>query len=240
MEFVPGPDFPTGGVHPRAARASARPTRPAAAACACARRARVEETRRPRDAIVITEIPYQVNKARLIERDRRAGQREEARGHQRHPRRERPPWHAHRRSSSSATRTPRRAQQPLQAHRRCRPRSASYMLAHRRRHRRARSTARRCSSSSSSTGARSSPAARFRLSKAESRAHIVEGLLVALDNIDEVIAMIRASRDAESARAGLVERYSSRRSRPRPSSTCACSASRAWMDEAKTSPSTAS
>src|SRR6202142_1526453 len=48
---------------------------------------------------------------------------------------------------------------------------------------------------------------KFELRKAEERAHILEGLLIAQDNLDEVIALIRASRDPESARMGLVERY---------------------------------
>ncbi len=45
------------------------------------------------------------------------------------------------------------------------------------------------------------------LRQAEARAHILEGLLVALDNLDEVIALIRGSEDPESARAGLVGRF---------------------------------
>ena len=49
---------------------------------------------------------------------------------------------------------------------------------------------------------------RFRLSKAEARAHIVEGLLIALDNIDEVVQIIRSSADTETARATLMERFS--------------------------------
>src|SRR5256885_1490803 len=43
----------------------------------------------------------------------------------------------------------------------------------------------------------------YELRQAEARAHILEGLLVALDNLDEVIALIRASRDPEAARLGL-------------------------------------
>ncbi|MGI9119923.1 MAG: DNA gyrase subunit A [Acidimicrobiales bacterium] len=45
---------------------------------------------------------------------------------------------------------------------------------------------------------------RFRLRKAEARAHIVEGLLRALDLIDEIIALIRGSDDREAARLGLM------------------------------------
>src|SRR5215208_225847 len=48
---------------------------------------------------------------------------------------------------------------------------------------------------------------KYRLRRAEARAHILEGLLIALDNLDEVIALIRAAQDPESARARLVESF---------------------------------
>lgn len=48
---------------------------------------------------------------------------------------------------------------------------------------------------------------RYRLAKAEARAHIVEGLLVALAAIDEVVATIRKSRTAESARTNLTRQF---------------------------------
>jgi DNA gyrase subunit A len=48
---------------------------------------------------------------------------------------------------------------------------------------------------------------KYELGRAEERAHVLEGYLVALDNLDEVIALIRASRDPEAARTGLVERF---------------------------------
>jgi DNA gyrase subunit A len=48
---------------------------------------------------------------------------------------------------------------------------------------------------------------RFELRKAQERAHILEGLLVALDHLDEVIALIRAAESAEAARGQLMERY---------------------------------
>ena len=47
----------------------------------------------------------------------------------------------------------------------------------------------------------------FELRRDEARAHVLEGLLIALENLDEVIALIRASRDPESARNGLVSRF---------------------------------
>ena len=47
----------------------------------------------------------------------------------------------------------------------------------------------------------------FELRKAEERAHILEGLIIASDNIDEVIALIRGSNNADEARAKLIERF---------------------------------
>ncbi|MEI3376949.1 MAG: DNA gyrase subunit A [Coriobacteriales bacterium] len=48
---------------------------------------------------------------------------------------------------------------------------------------------------------------RYELRKAEERAHILEGLVIALDNIDEVISIIRSSRDDAEARSRLIERF---------------------------------
>ncbi len=48
---------------------------------------------------------------------------------------------------------------------------------------------------------------RFDLKKAQDRAHILEGLLKAIDNIDEVISIIRAAEDTEEAKAKLIERF---------------------------------
>lgn len=48
----------------------------------------------------------------------------------------------------------------------------------------------------------------YELRKAEERAHILEGLIIASDNIDEVIAIIRSSKDGEEARLRLMERFS--------------------------------
>jgi DNA gyrase subunit A len=48
---------------------------------------------------------------------------------------------------------------------------------------------------------------KYELRRAEERAHVLEGLLVALANLDEVIALIRSSRDPETARHGLIERF---------------------------------
>ncbi|MGA2014064.1 MAG: DNA gyrase C-terminal beta-propeller domain-containing protein, partial [Solirubrobacteraceae bacterium] len=49
---------------------------------------------------------------------------------------------------------------------------------------------------------------KYELRRSEERAHVLEGQLIALENLDEVIALIRGSRDSETARRGLVERFS--------------------------------
>ncbi len=48
----------------------------------------------------------------------------------------------------------------------------------------------------------------YDLKKAEARAHILEGLLIALDNLDEIIKLIRASKTVDEAREGLMSRFS--------------------------------
>lgn len=48
---------------------------------------------------------------------------------------------------------------------------------------------------------------RYELNEAEKRAHILEGLLIALDHLDEVISLIRSSRTPEEARNGLMENF---------------------------------
>jgi DNA gyrase subunit A len=47
----------------------------------------------------------------------------------------------------------------------------------------------------------------YQLRRAEERAHVLEGLLIALDNLDEVIALIRGSDDPDAARVGLIARF---------------------------------
>ena len=48
---------------------------------------------------------------------------------------------------------------------------------------------------------------RFELNKAEARKHIIDGLLLAIDNLDEVVRMIRASKSRDEAKSRLVERF---------------------------------
>ena len=65
----------------------------------------------------------------------------------------------------------------------------------------------------------------YQLRQAEARAHVLEGILIALDNLDAVIALILGSANPDDARAGLISVVRAlRQSRRRRSSTCACSA----------------
>ncbi|MCW3014399.1 MAG: gyrase, subunit [Solirubrobacterales bacterium] len=50
--------------------------------------------------------------------------------------------------------------------------------------------------------------AKYELGQKEARAHVLEGLLIALDNLDAIINLIRSSKDRETARAQLIERFS--------------------------------
>jgi len=62
--------------------------------------------------------------------------------------------------------------------------------------------------------------------KAQERVHILEGLLLALSRIDEVIAAIRASETADAAKETLISRFGSTSPRLQPSSRCSCAGSR--------------
>ncbi|MES1151368.1 MAG: DNA gyrase subunit A, partial [Dongia sp.] len=67
LQYVPGPDFPTGGII--LGRTGIRSAYHTGRGSIIMRgRATIEEIRKDREAIVITEVPYQVNKARMIER----------------------------------------------------------------------------------------------------------------------------------------------------------------------------
>ena len=84
----------------------------------------------------------------------------------------------------------------------------------------------RSSSTSSTSSEVITRRTQHQLARAEARAHILEGLLIALDNLDAVIKLIRGSKDPDTARDGLIEQVQPHpRRRPRRSWTCACSAS---------------
>ncbi len=214
LQFIKGPDFPTGGLVFRYSRGgSGEEDDLIAQSYAVGRgrylvqaKAHLEEMSRNRNRIVVTELPYQTNKTRLLERIAELAREGRLEGL------------SDLRDESDRTgmrvvieltRTadPRAVLDdlfkltPMQqtfgvsllALVDGEPRLLSlkkmllYYIEHRREIIRRRSE--------------------FDLARARARAHIVEGLLVALHNLDEVIAIIRRSRTAETARQNLEKRF---------------------------------
>lgn len=206
MKIMPGPDFPTGGfIYGRKGMRDAFLT--GRGSVTMRAKAMVEiHPRTKRESLIISELPYQVNKATLIEniaglvRDKKLEGISDLRDE----------------SDRDGLRIAielKRNEIPevvlnnlykhtqLQCNFSCnmlalvdgRPRLCGvrefldYFIDHRRQ-----VVTRRCL---------------FELDKAQARAHILEGLLIALDHIDEVIKLIRASQTAEEARDGLMTHF---------------------------------
>ncbi len=205
MKFIQGPDFPTGGVI--VGRESILQAYSTGRGKLVVRgMAHIEEMKGNRNQIVITEIPYQVNKTNLIERiadlartgklDAVSDLRDES----------------DRRGMSIVIELKRGAQakQVLNQIYKYTPLQSTFsvhllalvdgeprLLSLKRalqiyiEHRRNIITRR----------------AKFELDKARARAHILDGLLIALANLDEVIRTIRESKDAEAAKERLMSRF---------------------------------
>lgn len=207
MKIVPAPDFPTGGVllntpELRAAYETGRGKLTLRA------RTHVEDGPAGRKLIVITEIPYQVNKAAMLEKILKLSEEKKAALGCIYDIRD------------ESDRTGMRAVIELRKEADAdkvlaylfkysemqitfgvnmvaiadgKPRQLSLRRAIRYyiRHRKNVVTAR----------------TKYDLDKARARAHILEGLMVAVDNLDEVIALIRGSENPKAAKAGLMERF---------------------------------
>lgn len=212
MRFVQGPDFPTGGLIARH-RAEGDDADVIASAYATGRgriivraRAHIEQMERNKSRIIITELPYQVNKTNLLgriadlHRDGRLEGLTDLRDE------------SDRRGLRIVIETTRTvaAEQVLAELFRLTPLQSTFSISilalvngeprvltlkqalrvyleHRLEVVRRRSV--------------------YDLAKARQRAHVLEGLLVALDHLDEVIDLIRRSRTADTARTNLMERF---------------------------------
>ena len=205
MQYIKGPDFPTGALvlGLSGIRQAYAPGRGRIIVRA---RAEIEEFGHNRQRIIVSEIPYQVNKARLVKniadlvRDKRLEGISDLRDE----------------SDRSGMRIVIEIKRDANAnvvlnnlykHTQMQdtfgvinialvdgqPRvlSLKQMLVHYLEHRKDVVTRR----------------TRFELERAQARAHILEGLLIALDNIDEVIAIIRSSANDGEAKARLMERF---------------------------------
>ncbi|MCA9670573.1 MAG: DNA gyrase subunit A [Myxococcales bacterium] len=205
MAIVPGPDFPTAGfIYGREGIVRAYET--GRGRVVMRARTHVEEVRRGREAIIVDELPYQVNKARLIEKiaalvkEKRiegvADLRDESDRHG-----VRMVIELKRDAVAEILLNQLYKQTQLQdsfhvnmvAIVEGRPEVLRLrdLLEHYREHRIDIVTRRTV----------------YQLREAEKRAHILEGLKIALDNLDAVIALIRASAGPPEAKAGLVERF---------------------------------
>jgi len=205
MKIVRGPDFPTGGLilgreGIREAYTTGRGTITMRA------KAHFEELRGGRVAIVVTELPYMVNKAALVARIAELVRDKKIQGI------------ADLRDESDRDgirvvielkreSTPQVVLNQLYKHTQMQTNFGAILLAlvggvprqltlrdllwHYLEHRREVTTRR----------------VRFELGRAEERAHILEGLKVALDHLDQVIALIRRSKDVPTARSGLVQTF---------------------------------
>ena len=94
-QIVQGPDFPTGGLILGRAGILAAYHKGRGSIIMRAK-VQIEEIRKDREALIVTAIPYQVNKQDADREDRRAGARQADRGHLRHLGRDQPRRHAHR------------------------------------------------------------------------------------------------------------------------------------------------
>ncbi|MEP6266905.1 MAG: DNA gyrase subunit A, partial [Paracoccaceae bacterium] len=204
IDYIPGPDFPTGGI--MLGRGGARKAYTEGRGSVVIRsKTRVEEIRKDRWAIVIDEIPYQVNKATMIERIAETARDKKIEGIS----------HVQDESDRNGVRVvvelkrDATAEVVLNQLFRFTPMQTSFG----------------CNMLALNGGRpeqltlrgfltafldfREEVVARrtaFELRKARERSHILCGLAVAVSNVDEVVATIRASADAAEARAKLMNR----------------------------------
>jgi DNA gyrase subunit A len=204
MRIIPGPDFPTGAlILGRAGIRSAFET--GRGSVILRARATIEEMRGGRSMIVVTEIPYQVNKATLVERIAELVRAKQVEGIS----------DLRDESDRDGLRivvelkkdaTPEVVLNQLFRHTQLQTSFAVNFLAldeGRPRQMGLRDALQAFIRFREEVILRRS---RFRLAKARDRAHLLIGLAVAVANIDEVIALIRSSPDAATARARLMDR----------------------------------
>ena len=204
MKIVPGPDFPTGGIIGSEGIRQAYET--GRGSIKIRSRYEIEERKSGKTAIVITEIPYQVNKARMVEkiaelvRDKKLEGITDLRDE------------SDRKGIRVVIEIRRDVNVKVLVNKLFKhtqmedsfgvinlalvngePRvlNLKQMMEHYIDHRKD-VIIRRCS---------------FDLNNALNRRHILEGLRIAIDNLDEIVHLIRASRERESARRALIERF---------------------------------
>lgn len=205
LEFIPGPDFPTGGII-QGKSGIAEAYRTGRGRIILRAKASVEKQKSGRESIIVTEIPYQVSKSNLLERiahlvrdkllegisDLRDESDRDGMRIVVELKRDAPAdvvlnqlfKHTQMQATFGVIMLALVDGQPKVL-------TLREMLTHFMEHRHEVITRR----------------TQFELKKAEHRAHILEGLKIALDNIDAVIKLIRSSKTVEEARAGLMKKF---------------------------------
>lgn len=205
MEYLPGPDFPTGGII--VGRDSIKQAYTTGRGKLTIRGvAHIEEMKGGRNAIVITEIPYQVNKSGLIERiaDLAREEKIDAISDLRDE--------SDRRGMSIVIELKRGAQakkvlNQLYKYTALQSTYGVHLLALVDNEPRVLSLRRALQVFVNHRETVIKRRTEFELEKARARLHILEGYLIALANLDAVIKTIRESKDAETARTNLMERF---------------------------------
>lgn len=205
MEFLPGPDFPTGGII--VGKETIKQAYTTGRGKLTIRGvAHIEEFKAGRNAIIITEIPYQVNKSSLIERIAELA-REEKIDAITDLRDE-----SDRRGMSIVIELKRGAQakkvlNQLYKYTALQTTYGVHLLALVDNEPRVLSLRRALQVFINHREVVIKRRSEFELDKARARLHILDGYLIALANLDAVIKTIRESKDAESARTNLMERF---------------------------------
>jgi DNA gyrase subunit A len=205
MQFIQGPDFPTGGIihGTRGIRECYETGRGLITVRA---RATIEELRKDRDAIIVTEIPYQVNKASLLERIAglvKAGTIQGIADLRDESDREGMRIIIELRRDAQ----PRVVLNQLYKHTQMQTTFGANMVALIHNRPRVFNLQEMCQAYIDHRVEVITRRTQHDLEEARARAHILEGLRIALDQIDAVIAVIRASRKVEDARHALMEQF---------------------------------
>ena len=205
MEFVPGPDFPTGGqIIGREGIVQAYSTGKGRVVIRGI--AKIEETKAGRHTIIITEIPYQVNKTSLIERiaelvredklDQISDMRDESdqRGMRIY-------------IELKRGAQPKKVLNQLYKYTALQSSFSVQLLALVNGEPRTLTLKRSLQIFIDHRVDVITKRSQYELKKARARAHILDGLLIALANLDDVIALIRKAENAEAAKEGLMTRF---------------------------------
>ena len=204
MEYIPGPDFPTGALI--LGRSGARKAYLEGRGSVIIRaRSTVEEIRKDRFAIVVTEIPYQVNKATMIEKIADLARDKAGRGHRPCAGRKRPVRRARRHRAETRRDGGGGAEPalPLHAAADLLPLQHAGLNGGRPEQLTLRGFLTAFLDFREEVVARRTA---YDLRKARERSHVLCGLAVAVENVDEVVATIRSSADAAEAREKLMTR----------------------------------